>query len=67
MRLLGFRRTPQLARPIRRTVKPWDPDDLTDEQYEKLIELAVCFDMESSRERIARTEAALDLIESVSQ
>lgn len=67
MRLLGFLRRREPARPTRRTAKPWDPDDLTDEQYEKLIDLAQWSDMDSSHELIARAEAALDLIDSVSR
>lgn len=67
MRFFGLLRRREPVRPIRRVAKPWDPDDLTDEQRERLIDLMLCSDMESSRERIARTEAALDLIESVSR
>lgn len=67
MRLFGFLRRSEPPRPIRRTVKPWNPDDLTDEQRAKLIDLMVCSDMESGHERVACTEAALDLIDSVSR
>lgn len=67
MRLFGFPRKSEPPRPVRRAVKPWNPDDLTDEQRAELIDLMVWTDMESGHERVARTEAALDLIDSVSR
>lgn len=47
--------------------KPWNPEDLTDEQRETLIDLAQWSDMDSPHDLIARAEAALDLIDSVSK
>jgi hypothetical protein len=67
MRLPSFLRTPEPARPLLRKVRPWSRDDLTDEQYSKLLDLAQWSDMDSSQELIARAEAAHDLIESVSR
>lgn len=67
MRFLGFLRTPEPARPGRRVAKPWRVEDLSDEQYETLLELMEWSDMDSSHELVARGDAVVDLLDSLSQ